>query len=404
MTRTSEAVDVRAAERVAITPETPAAEAAAVARAWVREHVPAAWREAASAAAPAPSAQVRTRADYEAWYPVFGRSGLVVPTWPVGVRRPRPVAARGPGRRGRAGALQPRPAQPARAQPGRAGAVRARHRGAAAALPPADRAQRGGVVPALQRAGRRLRPRLARHPGRARRRRVGAHRPEGVDHLGPPRRLRRAASPAPTPTCPSARASPTSWSTCTARRRGAPAAPHRRRGRLQRGVPRRRPGARRPPRRRRGRRLAGGQRHAVGRAPDGVGLGLGRRRPHRRLGRRRASIAAARREQRARHAIAVDAPAARGASTARSGSAAGPTSGCGPGVKAGRLAGPGELDRQGPPGRAQPAHPAARRRPARPGGRRRGSGRRRLRRRRCRTRWRGCCAAGPTRSRAARPR
>jgi alkylation response protein AidB-like acyl-CoA dehydrogenase len=26
---------------------------------------------------------VRTRADYEAWYPVFGRSGLVVPTWPV---------------------------------------------------------------------------------------------------------------------------------------------------------------------------------------------------------------------------------------------------------------------------------------------------------------------------------
>jgi alkylation response protein AidB-like acyl-CoA dehydrogenase len=26
---------------------------------------------------------VRTRADYEAWYPVFARSGLVVPTWPV---------------------------------------------------------------------------------------------------------------------------------------------------------------------------------------------------------------------------------------------------------------------------------------------------------------------------------
>ena len=52
-------------------------------------------------------------------------------------------------------------------------------------------------------------------PGRARRRRVGAHRPEGVDHVGPLVRLRRAAWPAPTPTCPSARASPTSSSTCT---------------------------------------------------------------------------------------------------------------------------------------------------------------------------------------------
>jgi alkylation response protein AidB-like acyl-CoA dehydrogenase len=26
---------------------------------------------------------VRTRADYEQWYPVFARSGLVAPTWPV---------------------------------------------------------------------------------------------------------------------------------------------------------------------------------------------------------------------------------------------------------------------------------------------------------------------------------
>ena len=49
------------------------------------------------------------------------------------------------------------------------------------------------------------------------------------------------------------------------------------------------PRPRRPPGRRGRRRLAGRQRHAVGRAADGVGLGLGRRRPHRRLGRRRAS-------------------------------------------------------------------------------------------------------------------
>ena len=27
--------------------------------------------------------QVRTRDEYEEWYPVFGRSGLVVPTWPA---------------------------------------------------------------------------------------------------------------------------------------------------------------------------------------------------------------------------------------------------------------------------------------------------------------------------------
>jgi alkylation response protein AidB-like acyl-CoA dehydrogenase len=83
VTQTSEAVDVRAAERVAITPETPAAEAAAVARAWVREHVPAAWREAGERGGAAAIRQVRTRAEYEAWYPVFGHSGLVVPTWPA---------------------------------------------------------------------------------------------------------------------------------------------------------------------------------------------------------------------------------------------------------------------------------------------------------------------------------
>ena len=41
-------------------------------------------------------------------------------------------------------------------------------------------------MPAVQRAGRRVRPRLAGVPGRARRRRVGGLRPEGVDHLGAP--------------------------------------------------------------------------------------------------------------------------------------------------------------------------------------------------------------------------
>jgi alkylation response protein AidB-like acyl-CoA dehydrogenase len=68
---------------IGITGETSAREAADLTRAWVREHVPAAWREAGERGGAAAIRQVRSRADYEAWYPVFGRSGLVVPTWPV---------------------------------------------------------------------------------------------------------------------------------------------------------------------------------------------------------------------------------------------------------------------------------------------------------------------------------
>ena len=43
-------------------------------------------------------------------------------------------------------------------------------------------------------------------PGRARRRRVGRQRPEGVEHAGPHRRPRACSSPAPIPTCRSTRA------------------------------------------------------------------------------------------------------------------------------------------------------------------------------------------------------
>ncbi|HET6949973.1 MAG TPA: acyl-CoA dehydrogenase family protein [Acidimicrobiales bacterium] len=60
-----------------------AGEAAALTRAWVERHVPEAWRAAARAGGAAAIRAVRRRADYEAWYPTFGRSGLVVPTWPV---------------------------------------------------------------------------------------------------------------------------------------------------------------------------------------------------------------------------------------------------------------------------------------------------------------------------------
>ncbi len=61
-------------------------------------------------------------------------------------------------------------------------------------LPP-TRAQRGEVVPAAERAGRGLGPRVAGHPGRARRRGVGAQRAEGLDDVGAPLRLRDLSRP-----------------------------------------------------------------------------------------------------------------------------------------------------------------------------------------------------------------
>ncbi len=51
-------------------------------RAWITSTVPAAWIEAGRRGGPAAVREVRTRAEYEAWYPVFGRSGLVAATWP----------------------------------------------------------------------------------------------------------------------------------------------------------------------------------------------------------------------------------------------------------------------------------------------------------------------------------
>ena len=51
--------------------------------AWVQEHVPPAWRDAAAAGGAAAIREVRSRADYEAWYPTFAEAGLVAATWPV---------------------------------------------------------------------------------------------------------------------------------------------------------------------------------------------------------------------------------------------------------------------------------------------------------------------------------
>ncbi len=83
------------AGRLAVAASTPTGEIVTAVQDWVERHVPAPWREAAKEGTRAIRA-VRSRADYEKWYPVFGRSGLVAPTWPVeygGLDLP-PAAAR----------------------------------------------------------------------------------------------------------------------------------------------------------------------------------------------------------------------------------------------------------------------------------------------------------------------
>lgn len=70
-------------EALAIGAESTDAEVTAAVRAWVAEHVPALWREAAARGGAAEVRKVRTREEYEAWYPVFAGSGMVVPALPV---------------------------------------------------------------------------------------------------------------------------------------------------------------------------------------------------------------------------------------------------------------------------------------------------------------------------------
>jgi len=70
-------------------------DALAAVRAWIAKNVPAAWREAAEADGPAGVRRVRTAAEYRAWYPVYGRSGLVAAGWEVrygGLAWPRDTA------------------------------------------------------------------------------------------------------------------------------------------------------------------------------------------------------------------------------------------------------------------------------------------------------------------------
>ena len=85
------------ATKLAIDAGTKESDAVDAVRAWVEANVPPAWVDAGRAGGPAAVRTVRTRADYEAWYPVFASSGLVAPTWPVayaGLDLPVAVARR----------------------------------------------------------------------------------------------------------------------------------------------------------------------------------------------------------------------------------------------------------------------------------------------------------------------
>ena len=182
------------------------------------------------------------------WWQRLGLAGWAAPGLPL--------SAYGRGRRSQR--LGPRPERDRRvrrtrcagwARPAAGGADHRhpRHPGADRPLRARHRHRGEGVVPALQRAGRRFGPGRLDDAGRARRRRMDRQRPEGVDHVRPhrrpgdahrPHRSRRAQAPGHHVV--RSRHAP-------ARRRGP--SPDRDDGTrpVQRGVPDRRPGARLPP-------------------------------------------------------------------------------------------------------------------------------------------------------------
>jgi alkylation response protein AidB-like acyl-CoA dehydrogenase len=74
---------VDTAVHLAVSPEAPPTEVVDAVRSWIDANVPRAWIDAGRSGGAAAIRAVRTRAEYEEWYPVFAASGLVVPTWPV---------------------------------------------------------------------------------------------------------------------------------------------------------------------------------------------------------------------------------------------------------------------------------------------------------------------------------
>ncbi|MDE0699280.1 MAG: hypothetical protein F4028_01470 [Acidimicrobiaceae bacterium] len=68
--------------RLAVTRDDDTETITAAARAWIDSNVPRVWRDAAPHGRQA-IRSVRSRSDYEAWYPIFADSGMAVATWPV---------------------------------------------------------------------------------------------------------------------------------------------------------------------------------------------------------------------------------------------------------------------------------------------------------------------------------
>ena len=204
-----------------------------------------------------------------------GRGGLcgapLAPPLRAG-RRCRPPAdhRRGADRRRRAPARQPD-----RHRMGRADHSPRRHPGPARALPDEGAVRRGAVVPAVQRARRRLRPGRAGDPSRARRRHLRAQRDQDLDQPGPP-------GPARDPHRPDRSRGGQAQRHLVLRLPHGPARHHHASDRrhdhgalVQPGLLRRRPAPGRLPGRRGERRLAAGQGHARQR----TGVAVERRRP-----------------------------------------------------------------------------------------------------------------------------
>ena len=110
--------------------------------------------------------------------------------------------------------------------------------------PAEDPARRRGVVPGLLRAGRGLRPRVAAHPSRARRRRLRAQRPEDLVLVRPDRRRRRVPRAHRSRRAQEPRHLVADPADGPARHRGAPAQDRARVLGVLRGVPHRRARAR----------------------------------------------------------------------------------------------------------------------------------------------------------------
>ena len=199
-----------------------------------------AWLDAHAAAAPA-MRSARGRAARVAARAGRGRAGGGDVAGRVRRRRARAAAPGGrqPGDRARRRA---RALRRHRRRDARADDHRPRHRGPEAAPPRADAHRRRGLVPALLRARRRLRPRGRpdpRAPG-SRRRQLEDVGPEGVDDQRPARDLRADARPHRPRRAQAQGPDHVRPADGGRGRRRPPAAPDLGRGALQRGLPRRR--------------------------------------------------------------------------------------------------------------------------------------------------------------------